>query len=92
MMSQPSRARNAAVTMAVVAALRTGGRREGHQAATAGQTTIMTAPRAVQARCCGVEPPAGSGDAAMPMLASPAMASRMRAGSRTPVRPAAVAR
>jgi hypothetical protein len=35
MMSQPSRARNAAVTMAVVAALRTGGRREGRQAAMA---------------------------------------------------------
>ena len=64
----------------------------GVRAAKAGHTAIVTAPSTVQARCRGVAPLAGTGDAAMPMPARPATISRARAGARTPVRPAAVTR
>jgi hypothetical protein len=92
MNSQPSRATKTAVTAAVPWLLRIKGREEVRGAAKAGHTAVVTAPSTVQARCRGVAPPAGSGDAAMPMSARPATTSRARAGDRTPVRPAAVTR
>ncbi len=90
--SQPSRATKTAVTPAEPQALRISGRGEARRAAKAGHTAIVTAPSTVQARCRGVAPRAGSGDAAMPMPARPATASRARAAARMPVRPAAVTR
>jgi len=80
------------VTAAEPQAFRTSGRHGARRAAKAGQTAIVTAPSTVQARCRGVEPLAGSGDAAMPMPARPATISSTRADVRTPVRPAAVTR
>ena len=83
--SQPSRATKMAVTAAEPRTLRISGRGEARRAAKAGHTAIVTAPRTVQARCRGVAPLAGSGDAAMPMPAIPATISRARADARTPV-------
>ena len=90
--TQASRATNTTVTMAEPRELTIAGRGGTRHAATAGQTVIVIAPTAVQARCGGVGPPAPTGEAAIPALHSPAMTSRIRAGNRTPVRPAAVAR
>jgi hypothetical protein len=92
MKSQPSMARNTAVAAAAPQTVRTSGRDRARQAAKAGHTAIVIAPSVVQARCRGVEPTAGSGDAAMPMPARPATISSTRAAARTPVRPAAVTR
>jgi hypothetical protein len=74
-----------AVTAAEPQTLRISGRGEARRAAKAGHTAIVTAPRTVQARCRGVAPLAGSGDAAMPMPAIPVTISRARADARTPV-------
>jgi hypothetical protein len=90
--SHPSRPTKTVVTAAEPQALRISGRGAARRAAKAGHTAIVTAPSTVQVRCHGVAPRAGSGDAAMPMPAIPATASRARADTRTPVRPAAVAR
>src|SRR6478736_1170188 len=65
--SQPGRATKTAVTAAEPWTLRISGRGEARRAAKAGHTAIVTAPSTVQARCRGVVPRAGSGDAAMPM-------------------------
>jgi hypothetical protein len=90
MTSQASRTRNTAVTAPAPRALRISGCDPARWAVKAGHTVIATAPSDVQARCCGVEPPSGSGDSAMPMLDRPAIISTTLAGIRTPARPPAV--
>src|SRR5215470_8851475 len=88
--TQASRARNTAVTAPAPWALRISGCDGARRAVKAGHSVIAAAPSEVQARCCGVEPRTGSGDTAMPMLDRPATISTIRAGTRTPGRPAAV--
>src|SRR5260370_28168898 len=70
--SQLSGATKTAVTAAEPQTLRISGRGEVRRAAKAGQRAVVTAPSTVQARCRGVAPRAGSGDAAMPTPARPA--------------------
>jgi hypothetical protein len=87
---QPSKARKTAVTTTLPRARRISGCDGIRRAVKAGHTVIATAPSAVQARCCGVEPPTGSGDSAMPMLDTPATIRTIRAVARTLGKPAAV--
>jgi hypothetical protein len=88
--TQASRAKKTAVTALAPRALRISGCNGVRRAVKAGHMVIATAPSEVQARCCGVEPRTGSGDTAMPMMDRPATISTIRAGTRTPGRPAAV--
>src|SRR5258708_39612584 len=71
MNSQPSRATKTAVTAAEPQTLRISGRGEVRGAAKAGHAAVVTAPSVVQARCRGVAPLAGSGDAGRPRPAPP---------------------
>jgi hypothetical protein len=58
----------------------------------AGHIAMATSPSAVQARCCGVEPWAGSGLTATQMLANPATTISRAANVPTRRKPAAVTR
>jgi hypothetical protein len=84
MTSQPSRATDTAVTVAAPRMLKISGRGDLRRPVKAGQTAMVTSPSEVQARCCGVEPTTGSGDAAMPMLHKPATSSRIACGQPDP--------
>jgi hypothetical protein len=66
-----SMAGNTMVTVVAPEMVRIGGRGEARRAVKDGQIAMVTAPSAAQARCCGDGPVAGSGEAAMPMPASP---------------------
>jgi len=88
--SQARRTRKATVTAIAPRILRISGCDGSRRAVKAGHIVIAAAPSEVQARCRGVEPRTGSGDAAMPMLERPATRSTIRAGTRTLGRPTAV--
>src|ERR1700678_1925745 len=89
--SQQDNPAKVTVTAAQVQALRIHACAGARLTTSMGQTAVVMTQLTAKARWYDVGPAAGSGVAAMPRVERPVKISRMRAGTRTAVRPAPVA-